>query len=83
MSRRYKAFALLTILGVVLTACEAPNAAPTPSPATSGNTGNVKAFNMCVVHNNADHPSITAITSGMKAMAPMRELCPAASPIIM
>ena len=65
MSRRYKAFALLTILGVVLTACEAPNAAPTPSPATSGNTGNVKAFNMCEVHNNADHPSITAITSGM------------------
>ena len=69
MSRRYKAFALLAILAVVLTACEAPGGAPTPTPAsssgTTGNTGTQKAFNMCVVHNSADHPSITAITNGM------------------
>lgn len=74
MSRRFKPFALLLIFVVLLTACEAPGTSQsTPTPVASGDTGAaasssnpaVKPFSMCVVHNNADHPSITAIVNGM------------------
>ena len=73
MSRKLSLFTLLVVLIPVLAACSAPGTAsetPTPVASTAGNAGTapasaLKPLNICVVHNNADHPSITAIVKGM------------------
>jgi ABC-type sugar transport system substrate-binding protein len=73
-----KTLLLLTlVLALVLSGCTAgtlPSVAPAASPAGSGDAAAEGAaavsaagepFAICVVHNNADHPSITAIVQGM------------------
>lgn len=69
---RGKAFqsilALLIISVVVLAGCQ-PIAAPVQAPAQSAAAPAEEAaaprYHFCVIHNNADHPSITAIVQGM------------------
>jgi ribose transport system substrate-binding protein len=73
MVRFWKSVPLFLILGLVLTACASPENTATPPPAATSAAGagatapNTAAttFTMCVVHNNADHPSITALVNGM------------------
>lgn len=55
---------VLIVLVLALTACTTPTA-PTAAPATTGQEPAAEALEICVVHNNADHPSITAIVQGM------------------
>jgi ribose transport system substrate-binding protein len=73
MVRLWKSVPLFLILGLVLTACASPENTATPPPAATSAAGAgatapaaaATSFTMCVVHNNADHPSITSIVNGM------------------
>ena len=54
-------FAFVTVLMVLVLSCE-PNAASS----SSGTSDEAKdVLKICVIHNNADHPSIAAIVQGM------------------
>ena len=58
---------VLMVLVLAFTACTVP-AAPAANPQTANQAPAAeapKALEICVVHNNADHPSITAIVQGM------------------
>src|SRR5512133_3860622 len=62
---------LVTVL-LALTACVAPAPAPAPGAAqpapaqpAAQQPAAAPTYSFCVVHNNADHPSITAIVNGM------------------
>lgn len=56
---------VIVVLVLAITACTIPTA-PTASPQTADQgSPAAKALEICVVHNNADHPSITAIVQGM------------------
>jgi inositol transport system substrate-binding protein len=73
MLRLWKSLPLFLVLGLVLTACASPEATATPPAAATSASGTGAAatntaatsFTMCVVHNSADHPSITSIVNGM------------------
>lgn len=65
-------FFVLVLVALIVTSC-APAVAPTTAPAAPSDSKSQAApaqstaakFSICVVHNNADHPSITAIVQGM------------------
>jgi ribose transport system substrate-binding protein len=61
MKHKYGVVALV-LMAFVLTACE--RGTPGTTDGTEG-----EAFSLCVVHNNADHPSIAAIVRGMNEEA--------------
>jgi ribose transport system substrate-binding protein len=71
MLRTYKPLAIVASLILILSGCAAPGVSDTPTPvaggapAAGGAASALKPLNICVVHNNADHPSITAIVKGM------------------
>ena len=52
-----KTVVVLTTLGLLLSSCSSSE-----DTASSGNSAGAK---LCVIHNNADHPSITALTNGV------------------
>jgi ribose transport system substrate-binding protein len=71
MGKKQAWFVVLLVLSVtVLAACQ-----PAATPASESGEGAVgegeegDRIHFCVVHNNADHPSITAIVNGMEAEA--------------
>lgn len=60
--KRFKNFKLVTglaLIGLFLSSCS-----PASDSASQGSSGEAAA-KLCVIHNNADHPSITALTSGV------------------
>lgn len=60
--KRFKNFKLITglaLIGLFLSSCS-----PASDSASQGSSGEAAA-KLCVIHNNADHPSITALTSGV------------------
>lgn len=60
-----KSLMLVLVLSMFLSACAAPTAAPAAQPTAVAQTTQGAKLQICVVHNNADHPSITAIVQGM------------------
>ena len=71
MKRIVYAFTLV-LIAIALVACSTPAVAPATekkveAPAAAAPAAPAApALNICVVHNNADHPSITAIVQGME-----------------
>lgn len=59
-----KSLMLILALSLLLAACAGPTAAPAAQSGGAAQTTGAK-LQVCVVHNNADHPSITAIVQGM------------------
>ncbi len=67
MKRFVYAFTLV-LIAIALVACSTPTVAPAAekkAEAPVAAAPATPALNICVVHNNADHPSITAIVQGM------------------
>ena len=52
-----KMVVVLTTLGLLLSACT--------SSEETASSSNLAGAKLCVIHNNADHPSITALTNGV------------------
>ena len=57
-----KLFIGLAVVGLAAAAC---SSSATQAPAASSAGPGAKAFSICAVENNADHPSITQIIDGM------------------
>lgn len=56
----------LLLLTLVLSACTVPSVVDEAEPAAPEEEASVsEQLEICVVHNNADHPSITAVVKGM------------------
>lgn len=60
-----KSLMLVLVVALLLAACAVPVAPVTQSSTESEAGTAAAALEICVVHNNADHPSITAIVQGM------------------
>ena len=71
MGKKQTWFAVLLVLSVAILAACQPAATPAPESGEGavGEGEEGDRLHFCVVHNNADHPSITAIVNGMEAEA--------------
>lgn len=58
-----KLFFLIVVFALIISSCA--SAAPSAPVAPAAPAASSPTFSICVVHNNADHPSITAIVQGM------------------